>query len=65
MTADIARLDVPLPELEHNVVVASLDAFARMACEHPEACACDADYPAWAAQLATQSTYRHAKKEAK
>lgn len=59
MTVDISRLDVPLAVVERNVVVASLDPFARMACEHPEACACDADYPAWAARLAAQDTYHH------
>jgi hypothetical protein len=52
-------MDVPLAAVERAVVVASLDPFARMACEHPEACSCPADYPQWAAALAAQPTYRH------
>jgi len=56
----ITRADRPAAELEAELagdmkalivrqsfqaVVASLDPFARMACEHPEACSCAADYP--------------------
>ncbi|GGM05835.1 hypothetical protein GCM10010099_22500 [Streptomyces cinereus] len=43
----IADLDVSLAELVRQIVVASLDPFARMACEHPDACSCDDDYPNW------------------
>jgi hypothetical protein len=37
---------------ERAAVVESLDPFARMACEHPEACTCDADHPGWAEHIA-------------
>lgn len=62
MTRPIAQLDVPLPQLERDLVLASLDPFARMACEHPEACACITDYPAWAAEMtARQAADREAR----
>jgi len=54
MTRPVADLDVPLPQSVGDLVLASLDPFARMACEHPEACACIADYPAWAAEMAAR-----------
>ncbi|WP_282790834.1 hypothetical protein [Streptomyces sp. CC224B] len=39
-------------------------AFARLACEHPETCACDGDYPGWAEQLAARATTNHRPREA-
>lgn len=67
MTRPIRDLDVPLHRLEADLqahlalktkaaVVASLDPFARMACEHPDACSCDTDYPGWTARIAAQTT---------
>ena len=34
-------------EARHQFDTAADAVFARMACEHPEACSCDADYPGW------------------
>lgn len=61
-------MDVPLPVLEARIAglreqAHQLDpadrAFAALACACPTACSCDADFPAWAAALAAQPTYRH------
>jgi hypothetical protein len=40
------RLRLLLAEQSHQVDTADA-AFARLACEHPEACSCAADYPNW------------------
>ena len=64
----IAAVDVPLPVLEARIAglreqAHQLDpadaAFAALACACPTACSCPEDYPAWAAALAAQPTYRH------
>ena len=64
----IAAVDVALPVLEARIAglreqAHQLDpadaAFAALACACPTACSCDADFPAWAAALAAQPTYRH------
>ncbi|MEU1133539.1 hypothetical protein ABZ383_27405 [Streptomyces sp. NPDC005900] len=54
MTANpIERLDMPLANVEAEIAeqrhqLDSIDgAFAALACAHPEACACPADYPGW------------------
>lgn len=62
-TRPIRDLDVPLPQLKALIARQRLlvgvaaearhladpadGAFAALACEHPEACACAADYPDW------------------
>lgn len=40
------RLRLLLAEQSHQVDTADA-AFARLACEHPEACSCNDDYPNW------------------
>lgn len=57
---DIAALDVPADTVAAEALLLAgrtaeqrhqLDnydrVFARMACDHPEACSCPADYPDW------------------
>jgi hypothetical protein len=70
MTRPMRDVDVPLPVLTLQVAAAHTaspsDRLAYALDEwllgHPEApVATDADYPAWAAQLATQPTYFRAK----
>lgn len=41
------RLRLLLAEQSHQVDTAADAAFARLACEHPEACSCNDDYPNW------------------
>lgn len=51
----IDAVDVPLAEVEAEALRLAYvhqpepfeAEFARLACEHPEACSCPADYPTW------------------
>ncbi|MFJ6566546.1 hypothetical protein ACIQNU_03945 [Streptomyces sp. NPDC091292] len=42
----VDRLRRLLAEQAHQVDTSDT-AYARLACDHPEACSCDADYPNW------------------
>ncbi|MDF2707046.1 MAG: hypothetical protein K0R62_2698 [Nonomuraea muscovyensis] len=67
MTADVSRMDVPLPVLEAELAAASFEQAATRTASpseqiayrldawlvtHPDVCATAADYPDWPAQFA-------------